>query len=55
VGAVKGELEIPLLLSFLYLFSEAELGPSPVLPFGSKRRFLRVDAIRSEDSVRRGV
>jgi hypothetical protein len=24
VGAVKGELEIPLLLSFLYLFSEAE-------------------------------
>ncbi len=37
MGAIKGELEIPLLASFLYLFSEAE--PATVkklLCFGAK-------------------
>nr|BAO02205.1 Mr_precursor_131 [Conus marmoreus] len=50
----KVGLEIPLLLSFLYLFSRAESGvqapSSGIKPSTSPPR-----AIRSEDRVRRGV
>ena len=38
MGAVKGELEIPLLLSFLYLFSEAEPAALSLLCFGTKSK-----------------
>ena len=50
-----GAVEIPLLLSFLYLLSEAEGGALRPLGSGLKRPALGAGAIRSEDSVRRGV
>jgi hypothetical protein len=54
VGARKGAIEIPLLLSFLYLFSEAE-SETQVSEFWFEAADLVPAAIRSEDSVRRGV
>ena len=54
MGAL-GAIEIPLLLSFLYLFSEAESGVARPSLLDSSAAPSRPGAIRSEDSVRRGV
>jgi hypothetical protein len=48
------KIEIPLLLSFLYLFSKAESGAQAPF-FWNQAPDLAPGAIRSEDSVRRGV
>ena len=57
MGGLRADGEIPLLPSFFYLFSEAESDPvTPGHTSGLKPAAANPSsAIRSEDSVRRGV
>ena len=59
ISGSSGAIEIPLLPSFLYLFSKTEDVPRSACGQTSsvkgRSRLVATDPIRSEDSVRRGV